>query len=137
MIRPNEADSAIAQKNEGEFQEIARPSWRIEFVRKDNEITGVKVSGDAGGVAVFQLLASPSGQLRHIVHFQGFMPNGPPPDPLIPVYMTSDIEGLFGRSCPECKSYFRTDCVTDDTLALIVRTRIIAWRLQHRISRSS
>lgn len=43
------------------------------------------------------------------------MPDGPPPDPLIQVWMISDIEGLYGRTCPECKSYFRTNCVTENT----------------------
>jgi hypothetical protein len=99
-----------------EFQEIAHAGARFEFVKDGARITGVKISGSGGGVCFFELLASADGQIRHIVQSQGFMPNGPPPpEPLVPVWLISDNEGLFGRTCPKCKTYFRTDCVTEDT----------------------
>ena len=31
-------------------------------------------------------------------------------------YLMSDCEGLFGRNCPSCKSYFRTNCVSNKKL---------------------
>lgn len=108
-------DLSQLQDTGNEFQEIARSGGRIEFVRENGQVNSVQLSGNHGGVLMFQLLASPNGRVRNIVHFQGFMPNGLPPDPLIPVWMISDREGLFGRTCPECKSYFRSDCVTEDT----------------------
>lgn len=61
-------DTALPEKDDGEFQEIAQPSWRVEFARENGKIVGVQVSGNVGGVGVFQLLTPPSGRLRHIVH---------------------------------------------------------------------
>lgn len=111
----NKNDVTRTQTGIQEFQEIAHAGGKIEFVREQDRVTAIKVSFSGGGVGGFQLLATPRGEIRNVVHFQGYMPDGPPPDPLIPVWMISDVEGLFGRLCPECKSYFRTNCVTEDT----------------------
>ena len=108
----NQTDSQDSQDKE--FEEIARCGWRVEFIKENGKI-GIRVSGGDGGVGMFELLASPNGQVRSVVDFQGFMPNGPLPDPLIPVWVVSDKEGLFGRACPVCKSYFRLDNATNDT----------------------
>ena len=113
--KPSQRDLSPVQDTGKEFQEIARSGGRIEFVREDGQVKSIQLSGNGGGVLMFQLMAAPDGRVRNIVHSQGFMPNGLPPDPLIPVWMISDKEGLFGRTCSECKSYFRSDCVTEDT----------------------
>ena len=39
--------------------------------------------------------------------------NSPYPQPSIPVWLISDREGLWGRTCPDCQSYFRTNCIGD------------------------
>ena len=116
MARQQSKKTDKSKKPAREFEEIGRPGWRVELVRENDEVTGIKISGEGGGIRLFQLRASLTGELREIVHFQGFMPNGLPPDPLVPVYMVSDVEGLFGRTCPECKSYFRTNNTVEDTI---------------------
>jgi DNA-directed RNA polymerase subunit RPC12/RpoP len=39
----------------------------------------------------------------------------PPEDPILMVMLASDEEGLFGRQCPACNAYFRSDSPVADT----------------------
>lgn len=112
----NQRDQGLSQDAGKEFQEIAHAGACVKFVRENGEVTGIEVSGIGAGIRAFQLLASGDGEIRSKVRFQGYMPNGPPPpEALVPVWMISDEEGLFGRTCPECRSYFRTNCLSEHT----------------------
>jgi len=113
---PNGMDIGESEDAREEFEEIEHSGGRVEFVKENGEIKGVQLSNTGGGLRAFQLEASENGELRNIVYSMGYMPDGPPPpEALIPVWIMSDREGLFGRTCPKCRSYFRTDWVTERT----------------------
>ena len=92
-----------------EFEEIAHAGGKIQFISKGQE--GVSMSFTHSTplpVAVFEICVSLSGKLLDVVPM-GIGPQVPVLQPSIPVWIISDQHGMFGRTCPECHSYFRTN----------------------------
>ncbi|WP_312475758.1 hypothetical protein [Neobacillus sp.] len=89
-----------------QFEIVPHTGGKISIVPSENSI-GFQNQKDHA-TAVFQLgLSLVDGSVTY-VPFGGIgtttMPKG-----AIPIYVFSDKEGYFGKSCPACKGYFRTD----------------------------
>jgi len=94
-----------------EFQEIAHSGGRIElhFKQPDSVSLGFTGSGPSG-MALFQMGVSLDGKKLEYWPLGGLDMRPPePPSPMVPVFIISDREQCFGRSCPKCHSYFRTN----------------------------
>src|SRR5262249_21745848 len=64
-------------------------------------------------VRMFQVCVSYDGKLIDTVPFGGIDQVIPYPQPSLLVWIISDRHGMFGRRCPECKSYFRAEFAGD------------------------
>lgn len=61
--------------------------------------------------SVEQLLAV-DGRAAAVIPFGGLSLRDDPLPPQLRVLAPSDRHGLFGRQCPKCNSYFRTETIT-------------------------
>jgi hypothetical protein len=93
-----------------EFEEIAHAGGKIEFISEGGERVSLCFEHSTPlPVAVFQICVSLNGRLLDVVPMGSVGSSLPYPQPSIPVWIISDQHGMFGRTCPECKSYFRTN----------------------------
>lgn len=95
-----------------EFEEIAHTGGKIELIwHPEKEAVSLRWSHGGGHKAVlFQLGVALDGSRVEYWPFGGMDLRQPQPKPpMVPVIISSDQEGYFGRTCPDCKSYFRTD----------------------------
>lgn len=100
----------MSERTEEEFREIAHSGGTIRFLREGGVITNTEFShSSAWPSGLFQVCVSLNGQLLDTVPVTGIGPLPPYPQPSIVAWVISDREGLFGRLCPQCESYFRTD----------------------------
>jgi hypothetical protein len=102
--------------SEEEFQEIAHTGGKITFLY-DHEDQGISIEykqGNPWTVSIFQVCVSFDGVVLDFVPFGGLEQAIPYPQPSILAYVMSDREGLFGRKCRKCASYFRSQ-VTQKT----------------------
>jgi hypothetical protein len=93
-----------------EFEEIGSAGGKIEIIHDSDHSVSLRLSSQAGGTwAAFQLAVSLDGKVIQYCQLRGvdMRPPEPPPQ-LAPIMVVSDKEGFFGRSCPKCRSYFRT-----------------------------
>ena len=60
-------------------------------------------------MSMFQVCVSYEGKILDTVPFGGIGQVIPYPQPSLLAWVLSDRHGMFGRQCPECKSYFRTN----------------------------
>lgn len=93
-----------------EFQEITHSGGKIEllFEQPGSVSLGFSSSG-AYGMSLFQMGVSLDGKRLEYWPFGGLDMRPPePPSPMVPAFIISDREQCFGRTCPECHSYFRT-----------------------------
>jgi len=96
---------------EKEFQEIYLSGGRIEFKKqKDGSISITYQGSDPLPVSVFQICVSYTGEIIDTVPFQAITY----PQPSFLVLVLSDQHGMFGRHCPKCNSYYRTDTCPGD-----------------------
>jgi hypothetical protein len=95
----------IRQKSE--FAEIALANAKIKLLRQPNGAISLQVNG-VGGVSLIQIGVSLDGARLEFWPLHGVNMNPKPEAPMVPVMLVSDKERFFGRSCPECKAYFRT-----------------------------
>jgi len=63
--------------------------------------------------SVVQLLAV-DGRAAAVIPVGGLSLRDDPPPPQLRVLVPSDRHGMFGRQCPKCKSYFRTETATTE-----------------------
>jgi hypothetical protein len=94
-----------------EFDEICLSGGRIEFKWDGQGVSPAYSNMGVRHCAVFQVCLSLEGRLLDFVPI-GMGDTVPYPQPSIPVLVVSDVEGMFGRTCPKCKCYFRTDMPT-------------------------
>lgn len=96
---------------EKEFQEIYLSGGRIEFKKEQNGSVSPTYEGsDPLPVRVFQVCVSYIGKIIDTVPFQAIYY----PQPSLIVLVLSDQHGMFGRHCPKCNSYYRTDVCPGD-----------------------
>lgn len=91
-----------------EFEEIAHTGGKISFINDPEKGTSIKISSSNPWAAtIHQICVSYEGEILDFVPATGIGPMRPYPQPSIIVFLLSDMEGLFGQVCPECKTYFR------------------------------
>ncbi len=92
-----------------EFEEIGSAGGKIEIIHDSDDSVSLRLCGSGGPWSAFQLSVSLDGKVIRYAPVRGMecAPPEPPPQ-LAPIMVVSDREGLFGRTCPECHSYFRT-----------------------------
>ena len=98
-----------------EFQEIELSGGRIEF--KKGPEGGVSIghrSANPWPLSMFQVCVSFDGKILGTVPFGGIGQVIPYPQPSLLAWVISDRHGMFGRRCPKCQSYFRTDACPGD-----------------------
>jgi len=100
-----------------EFAEIGRSGQIIEFLNLGNGRRGQRITNTSGKKFVMiSLAASPEdGTIIDTVPFRGLGYPMVYKQPSIVVSLFSDDQGFFGRTCPSCKSYFRTSGIPDKT----------------------
>ena len=107
--------------NDEEFKEIALSGGKIEFVKNGEAVSMRFTHSNPVPLACFTTNISRDGvylieDTRKLVQIRDeFSPLAWHDNPM-PAYIISDSTGMLGRSCPACKSYFRTDYFgTEDT----------------------
>lgn len=100
----------------GEFQEIGHAGGKLEIIyepatAKEGAGIGTKYSHSAPTpCSMIQMAASLDGKVLEFVPIRGMRTVPPPePSPIVSTFVISDREGMFGRRCPKCTGYFRTD----------------------------
>jgi len=91
-----------------EFEEIGHSGGKIEFIKEEGGHSLRVSNSNPLPWAVFFLAVSYDGTPLHFIPMRGV---GAPfrqisPSLLVPI--TSDREGMFGRQCPACHTYFRS-----------------------------
>lgn len=93
-----------------EFREICLIAAKLVF--KKDPRGGISFSFREKSefpAAVFFVCVSYDGRLLDTIPFGGMGSEPIYPKPSIPAVVLSDQQGMFGRHCPGCSSYFRTD----------------------------
>jgi len=89
-----------------EFEIVSHTGGKLRILTSQNSVGFHHQSDNAA--SMFQLGFSLVDHSLRYVPVGGLgtnnMPNGS-----VPIYMFSDSEGFFGRACPNCNGYFRTD----------------------------
>lgn len=99
-----------------EFAEIGRSGQTIEFINRGNGQFAQRLVNTSGTcVRILQVCASPDGTIIDTVGFTGLGQPMVYKQPSVVAAIFSDDQGFFGRSCPSCKSYFRTSGVSSKT----------------------
>jgi hypothetical protein len=95
-----------------EFQEIAHSGGKIElkFDPDDNAVSLQWSGSSPRAASLFQLGVALDGSVVQYWPIFG-MDSRPQLErsPIVPVLIGSDIESMWGRNCPKCTSYFRTN----------------------------
>ena len=93
-----------------EFKEIAHAGGSVSIKRLPGGQTSIRYTHSRATKLVLQhICVSNEGKLLDIVPFTGIGPMPPYPQPSIVGHLLSDQNGMFGKKCPSCSSYFRTD----------------------------
>lgn len=93
-----------------EFQEICLSGGKIEFKKDNSGIVSCYQGSNPYPLRVFQVCVSYTGKIIDTVPFHAISS----PQPSLPVLVLSDQHGMFGRHCPKCDSYYRTDACPGD-----------------------
>jgi Zn finger protein HypA/HybF involved in hydrogenase expression len=99
--------------NSEEFKEIALSGGKIEFIKNGERVSMKFTHSNPIPLACFNANISRDGvylieDTRTAVQIKDEFSIALNDNPL-PAYIISDSTGMLGRSCPTCKSYFRTD----------------------------
>jgi uncharacterized Zn finger protein (UPF0148 family) len=95
-----------------EFREIASCGGKIELL-KQGERVAMQVTG-TGGLSYVQMGISLDGDRMIFWPVRGIDQRPvKEPSPMVPAFLPADKTGLWGRSCPNCKAYFRTDGIRE------------------------
>jgi hypothetical protein len=97
-------------------KQIPIGNGKVEFLRDDKQrlLTQISGSGPLSFRAMYQLAISQDGRILGAVPSGGLVTN--PPPPAITAFIQSDIQGMWGRVCPACHSYFRSNHVMGATV---------------------
>lgn len=90
-----------------EFEEIAHTGGKLEFIVSEKGVSTRFSQKSPWAFSAYQIAASPDGELYDTIPMAG-VGRARERKPEIPVMLLSDREGLFGRLCPNCETYFRT-----------------------------
>lgn len=90
-----------------QFEIVPHTGGKISIIPSENSIVFTNQSNHA--TALYQLGYSLKDSSLTYIPFGGIGTNN-----LIPIYVFSDKEGYFGKNCPECNKYFRTDSGGED-----------------------
>jgi rRNA maturation endonuclease Nob1 len=99
-------------REEPQFAEIALANAQIKLLPQPNGAISLQVKG-LGGVSLIQIGVSLDGARMEFWPLHGVDMNPKPEAPMVPVMLVSDKQRFFGRSCPECKAYFRTTDIAE------------------------
>jgi hypothetical protein len=99
--------------NTPEFEEIGIGGGKLEFRRDGNGQVSIGITTTSIHFrALYQIAVSYQGKPLAVVPFTGVgTPTPPYPKPSLLAWIRSDAQGLWGRRCPFCKCYFRTEHV--------------------------
>jgi uncharacterized Zn finger protein (UPF0148 family) len=96
-------------------EQIPIGGGRLEFIRDPQRGISTRISGTGETFrAIYQLAVRQDGEILGAVPVGGLRTAPPPPPPLT-VFIQSDLQGMWGRRCPSCGSYFRTDHILGPT----------------------
>jgi hypothetical protein len=97
-------------------EQIPIGGGRLEFIRDEQHglLTQISGTGEMGFRAMYQLAVSQEGQILRAIP-SGGLRTAPPPPPPLKAFIQSDLQGMWGRCCPSCASYFRTDHIMGAT----------------------
>lgn len=105
-----------------EFDEIALANAKIKLLRQPTGAISLQVKG-VGGVSLLQIGVSLDGARLEYWPMHGVNMNPKPEAPMVPVMLVSDREQCFGRTCPNCKAYFRTRHIAEFLVCPYCSTR--------------
>src|SRR4029077_15804367 len=95
-----------------EFHEIGNCGGKIEIIRTEEGIS-LRVSG-TGPISYFQMGIGLEDGRMEFWPMRGIDQRPvKQPSPMVSALLPSDKTGLWGRSCPKCKAYFRTDGIRE------------------------
>ena len=90
-----------------DFAEIELANAKLRLLRDAKGAISLEVAG-TGGLAALQFGVSLDASRLEFWPVHGVNMNPAPEAPMVPVFLISDKERFFGRSCPKCEGYFRT-----------------------------
>jgi DNA-directed RNA polymerase subunit RPC12/RpoP len=95
-----------------EFREIASCGGKIELLKQGEQVA-MQVTG-TGGLSYVQMGISLDGDRVMFWPMRGIDQRpSKEPSPMVPAFLPADKTGLWGRSCPKCQAYFRTDGIRE------------------------
>jgi hypothetical protein len=99
-----------------EFKDtIPAAGGKVEYLYDSERGIAAKISG-TGFRAIYQVALSIDGKhLLATVSAGGIGSTSICPQPSVLTFVQSDEQGMWGRNCPACRKYFRTDHVMGDT----------------------
>lgn len=94
-----------------EFQEIASSGGRINLLHQEGDGVDLQFThANPYACEAIQMGVSLDGTRLEYWPIYGVDQRPPQPEsPMVAAVLISDREGYFGRTCPKCKSYFRTN----------------------------
>ena len=95
------------QAEKAEFGEIGLANVKIRLLRDANGAISLQLTG-VGPSSALQFGVSLDGRRLEYWPLLGMNMNPAPEAPMVPVFLVSDKEQFFGRTCPKCEGYFRT-----------------------------
>jgi Zn finger protein HypA/HybF involved in hydrogenase expression len=87
--------------------EIGLANVKIRLLRNEDSSISLQAEG-IGRSSIVQVGVSLDGRRLEFWPVQGVNMNPTPEAPMVPVFLVSDKEAFFGRTCPKCQGYFRT-----------------------------
>ncbi len=98
-----------------DFKEIAHSGGIIEFNREEKGLSISISNSNPGASSLYQVSVTPEGKITGSATLGSVAEINQYNLKSISAWIISDQNGLFGRTCPECKSYFRTDSPANPT----------------------
>ena len=101
-----------------EFKDkIGAAGGKVEFLYEPGQGIAAQVSGSSPGRwAIYMVAVSMDG--RHLlseIPATGMGVEAVYPKPSVTTFIQSDEQGMWGRNCPACQKYFRTNHVMGET----------------------
>src|SRR5438477_76060 len=99
-----------------EFKDkIPAAGGKVEYLYDHQRGIAAQISG-TGFRAIYQVALSMDGKhLLATVPAGGIGSTSISPQPSVLGFVQSDQQGMWGRNCPVCEQYFRTDQIMGDT----------------------
>lgn len=95
-----------------EFREIENCGGKIELLRNEQGVS-MRVSA-TGGASYFQMGVGLDGDRIAFWPAKGIDQRPvKEPSPMVPAFVPADKTGLWGRQCPKCHAYFRTNGIRE------------------------